>query len=157
VKLLGHSKAALKAAREYVKLRREGQAVLMEETAWKHSVPVRRMKCAYRAIVKTENVSVPVQKPEVWVSRFCDQLNLPEAVRNEATAICQLTSRATCGKSVSISAVAAIYIACRKRNLPFYQRQLSETAGCSEVALRNRYMRMLKVVEQLKGQKEAAF
>jgi len=156
VRPLGHSKAALKAAQEYITLRKEGKPVLMKETAWKHNVPLREVKCAYRAIIKTENTFIPVRQPEVWINRFCNQLNLPEAVRNEATTICQLTSRATCGTSVSISAAAAIYIACRKRDLPFYQRRLSETAGCSEVALRNRYKRMLQVVEQLRDQKEAA-
>jgi len=153
---LGHSKVAFKAAQEYITLRKEGKPVLLKEIAHKHNEPPKKVRHAYRALIKKENVFIPIEKPEAWINRFCDQLNLPEAVRNEATTICQLTSRATSGTSVSISAAAAIYIACRKRDLPFYQRRLSETAGCSEVALRNRYRRMLQVVEQLRDQKEAA-
>jgi len=147
----GHSKAAFRAAQEYITLRKEGKPVLLKEIAHKHNEPPKKVRYAYRALIKTENVFIPIEKPEVWINRFCEQLNLPEAVRAEATTICQLTRRAISGTSVSVSAAAAIYIACRKRSLPFYQRGLAETAGCNEVSIRNRYRRMLKVIDQLQS------
>lgn len=78
---------------------------------------------------------------EQYVDRYCDALNVTNAVNDRAKEIIRITEKSglSSGKSPSGWAAAAVYNACldvgEKRN----QQELSRIANVSEVTIRNRY------------------
>ncbi|MDB9235875.1 transcription initiation factor IIB [Halorubrum ezzemoulense] len=78
---------------------------------------------------------------EQYVDRYCDALNVTQAVNQRAREIIQITEESglSSGKSPSGWAAAAVYNACLDVGEKRTQQNLSRIANVSEVTIRNRY------------------
>lgn len=88
---------------------------------------------------------------EQYVDRYCDALDVTDAVNERAREIIQITEESglSSGKSPSGWAAAAVYNACLDVGEKRTQQELSRIANVSEVTIRNRYQ------EQRAGLREA--
>jgi len=78
---------------------------------------------------------------EQYVGRYCDELNVTDAVNNRAREIIQITEESglSSGKSPSAWAAAAVYNACLDVGEKQTQQDICRVANVSEVTIRNRY------------------
>ena len=78
---------------------------------------------------------------EQYVDRYCDALDVTEAVNERAREIIQITEKSglSSGKSPSGWAAAAVYNACLDVGEKRTQHKLSEIANVTEVTIRDRY------------------
>jgi len=78
---------------------------------------------------------------EQYVDRYCDALDVTNAVNDRAKEIIQITEESglSSGKSPSGWAAAAVYNACLDVGEKRTQQELSRIANVSEVTIRNRY------------------
>jgi len=78
---------------------------------------------------------------EQYVDRYCDALDVTEAVKERAREIIRITEESglSSGKSPSGWAAAAVYNACLDVGEKRTQQNLSEIANVTEVTIRNRY------------------
>lgn len=78
---------------------------------------------------------------EQYVDRYCDALDVTEAVNDRAVEIIQITEKSglSSGKSPSGWAAAAVYNACLDVGEKRTQHELSEIANVTEVTIRDRY------------------
>ncbi len=96
---------------------------------------------AYRFLSRELTLKLMPTKPEEYIDRFCNKLELDrnvisrgENIINQATDL-GLTS----GKGPTGVAAAAIYISSILEGTPRTQRAIAEVAGVTEVTIRNRY------------------
>ncbi len=78
---------------------------------------------------------------EQYVDRYCDALDVTDAVNERAREIIEITEESglSSGKSPSGWAAAAVYNACLDVGEKRTQQELSRVANVSEVTIRNRY------------------
>lgn len=91
---------------------------------------------------------------EQYVDRYCEALDVPDAVNKRAREIIKTTEKSglSSGKSPSGWAAAAVYNACLDVGEKRTQQELSRIANVSEVTIRNRYQEQragLRQVESL--------
>jgi transcription initiation factor TFIIB len=96
---------------------------------------------AHKIIKAALGVRTAIPSPGIYVSRFCNELELPLIVEERSN---EIISRAeslelTGGCSPMGVAAAAIYIASRLENQFRTQREIADVSNVTEVTIRNRY------------------
>jgi transcription initiation factor TFIIB len=88
-----------------------------------------------------------------YVDRYCDALNVSEAVNERAHKIIDITEEdgLSSGKSPSGWAAAAVYNACLDVGEKRTQSELSDVANVTEVTIRNRYQEQRAVLRQVES------
>lgn len=101
----------------------------------------------YRLMVEELGIKMPVDGPMKYVPRIASELDIgPGVERNSMKMLKRASERnILVGKDPRGAAAAALYIACRKNGEKRTQRELAESAGTTEVTLRNR-MKDLKEI-----------
>ncbi|QKG93519.1 transcription initiation factor IIB family protein [Halorubrum salinarum] len=88
---------------------------------------------------------------EHYVDRYCDALDVTDAVNERAREIIEITEESglSSGKSPSGWAAAAVYNACLDVGEKRTQQELSRVANVSEVTIRNRYQEQRAELRQV--------
>ncbi|MGI9566677.1 MAG: hypothetical protein ACR2LL_06655 [Nitrosopumilus sp.] len=91
------------------------------------------------AIVKKLNLRVPVVSSIQCVSRISSSINVPEKVNSFAVKILATAEKneISSGRDPTGLTSAALYLTCKKYNLPHTQKYISLKSGVTEVTLRN--------------------
>ena len=92
---------------------------------------------------------MPILNPKHFVPRFCSLLKLSIHVQNKAYEILDALkgTNAVLGKSPLTLVGAAIYIAAILEGEKRYQSKVAKIVNISEVALRNRYKEIIKLLK----------
>ena len=103
----------------------------------------------YRNISRKLELKLLPTAPQDYISRFCSQLKLSTDVQVKTIEILKKASNEelTSGRGPTGMAAAALYIAsvlCGERRT---QREVAETAGVTEVTIRNRYKELAKKLD----------
>jgi transcription initiation factor TFIIB len=104
---------------------------------------------AYRFIVRELKLKLMPTKPQDYIPRFCNILNLTSCVQTKAIEILKEAAEReiTSGRSPTGFAAASIYIAsvlCGERKT---QQRVAEVAGVTEVTVRNRYQELAQKLD----------
>jgi transcription initiation factor TFIIB len=88
-----------------------------------------------------------------YVGRYCDALNVSDAVNTRAHKIIDITENSglSSGKSPSGWAAAAVYNACLDVGEKRTQKELSNVANVTEVTIRNRYQEQRAALRELES------
>jgi len=103
----------------------------------------------YRYISRELELKLMPTSPQDYIPRFCSALNLSADVQAKTLEILQEATRRelTSGRGPTGIAAASIYIAsvlCGERRT---QREVAETAGVTEVTIRNRYKELAEKLD----------
>ena len=103
----------------------------------------------YRYISRELELKLMPTSPQDYISRFCSELKLSVDVQAKTLEILQEATRRelTSGRGPTGLAAASIYIAsvlCGERRT---QREVAETAGVTEVTIRNRYKELAEKLD----------
>lgn len=103
----------------------------------------------YRFISREIRLKLLPTAPEDYISRFCSELNLGNAVQAKSMEILKLAAEKalTFGRGPTGNAAAALYIAsvlCGERRT---QREIAYVAGVTEVTVRNRYKELIEKLD----------
>lgn len=121
----------------------------LDEIAEVSHVDKKEIGRSYRFITRELDIHLPPTDPANYVARFGSELGISGEVRIEAIDIIKRAQeeKLTSGKGPSGTAAAAIYlasIACGERRT---QREVAETAGVTEVTVRNRYKELAEELD----------
>lgn len=103
---------------------------------------------AYRFLSRELNLKLMPTKPEEYLSRFCNKLELERDVVSTGENIVEKAAEEglISGKGPTGVAAAAIYISAILENTPRTQRAIADVAGVTEVTIRNRYKEMAQKI-----------
>ncbi len=103
----------------------------------------------YRYVARELEFSLNPTTPMDYVPRFGSELKLPFEVQKKANEILELAMEAqiTSGKGPTGVAAAAIYIAGVLLSENVTQKEVAETAGVTEVTIRNRYKELAEKLD----------
>ncbi|MFP3951256.1 MAG: transcription initiation factor IIB [Candidatus Bathyarchaeia archaeon] len=101
----------------------------------------------YRLMVKELRIKMPVDGPMKYVPRIASKLEIDPIVERHSMEMLRKASKRNIlvGKDPRGAAAAALYIACRRKGEKRTQQELAETAGTTEVTLRNRMREIQKI------------
>jgi transcription initiation factor TFIIB len=105
------------------------------------NMPKKEIGRNYRHVTRKLELKLLPTMPQDYISRFCSELKLSRDVQNKTMVILKKAAdkELTSGRGPTGMAAAALYIAsvlCGDRRT---QREIAETAGVTEVTIRNRY------------------
>ena len=109
----------------------------------------------YRLIIKELNKQMPIVDPASCISKIAEKIGISGKTQGRAIEILRQAKekRMSSGRGPMGLAAAALYIACELNNemknfrgysRPVTQRDIAETAGVTEVTVRNRYKELVE-------------
>lgn len=100
----------------------------------------------YRFLSRELDLQLKPTKPQLYLQRYCNELNLSGEIKKLAEDILEEAEEKELisGKGPSGLAAAAIYIASVKGGERRTQREIAEVADVTEVTVRNRYKDLVK-------------
>jgi transcription initiation factor TFIIB len=103
----------------------------------------------YRLLIKSLNMEMPTHNPVNYVSRIAEKTNISGEVQGIAVKILRKAKkkRIASGKDPVGLAIAALYIASQMKGNQISQKELAQTAGITEVTLRNRKKELVKKLD----------
>jgi len=103
----------------------------------------------YRFLSRELGLQLKPTKPQLYLQRYCNELNLSGNIRKMAENILEDAEEKDLisGKGPSGLAAAAIYIASVKGGERRTQREIAEIADVTEVTVRNRYKDLVKQLD----------
>lgn len=121
----------------------------LEEIAEVSHVDKKEIGRSYRFLTRELDIQLPPTDPSNYVARFGSELNISGEVRRKAIKLIKKAQeeKLTSGKGPSGTAAATIYLAsimCGERRT---QREVAETAGVTEVTVRNRYKELAEELD----------
>lgn len=113
----------------------------LEEIAEVSHVDKKEIGRSYRFITRELDIHLPPTDPANYVSRFGSELGVSGEVRTRAIELIKKAQEEglTSGKGPSGTAAATLYLASIMEGERKTQREVAETAGVTEVTVRNRY------------------
>ncbi|MCK5548774.1 MAG: transcription initiation factor IIB [Thermoplasmata archaeon] len=108
----------------------------------------KRIGKAYRALVRTLKLNVPIVKPENYLSRFSADLGLSNQTYAEVVKIVRKAQDVEKLSSAIPAGVvaAAIYVASQKTKEKITQKKIADAVGISEPTLRYRYHDLMGIL-----------
>ncbi len=105
------------------------------------SIDEKQIGRAYRFLSRELSLKLMPTRPEEYINRFCNKLELERNVVSKGEDIINQAAELglTSGKGPTGVAAAAIYIASIVEGTPRTQKAIAEVAGVTEVTIRNRY------------------
>ncbi len=148
--LPGRSIEAVATASLYAAVRQTDTPRALEEVTGVSRVDPKRVKRAYRYVVRELGLAVDPTGAEAFLPRFASDLDVDGAVERRARELLAAAREQAVhsGKSPVGLAGAALYAAGRLVNQPVTQAEVSEVAGVSEVTVRNRYKELLDAADE---------
>ena len=137
----GRSIEGVSAAALYAACRQCNVPRTLDEISNASSMSRKNIGRTYRYITRELGLKLMPTSPQDYIPRFCSALKLSADVQAKTLEILQEATRRelTSGRGPTGIAAASIYIAsvlCGERRT---QREVAETAGVTEVTIRNRY------------------
>ena len=145
----GRSIEGVATAALYAACRKEGIPRSLSEVASVSRVERKEIGRTYRYVAQELGLEMKPVDPVKYVPRFCSELDLSEAVENQANEIIRTTAEKglLSGKSPTGYAAAAIYAASLLCNEKKTQREVADVAQVTEVTIRNRYQEQIEAMD----------
>ncbi len=142
----GRSIEAIVAACVYAACRRTSFPRTLADVGRFTRVKRKELGRSYRLLVRRLGLQMPISQPEDFIPRYANALNLSQRTQARATSILMRarTEGITSGKDPTCIAAAALYIASIMEGERRTQREIGETAGVTEVTVRNRYKELVR-------------
>jgi transcription initiation factor TFIIB len=137
---------ATAAAAVYAACRQRGSPRSIEEIAEHSRENKKKISAHYRMLVTKLKIRMPISSPEMYVTRFISDLNLPNEVQCTAMEILERAREVrglVTGRDPRGICAAAIYVASIINNCRVTQRDVSRVSGVTEVTIRNRYKELV--------------
>ncbi len=146
--LPGRSIEGVASSSLYAACKQDKIPVSMDEVAETSRIEKRELARTYRYIERELGLKIAPVDPSEYIPRYASELNLSEEVQQKATEIIQKTAEKglLSGKSPKGYAAAAVYLASIQCNEKRTQKEISQTAGVSEVTIRNRYQEQAEAI-----------
>lgn len=140
----GRSIDSLVAASIYSACRIYGIPRTLDEIAETSKISKKELGRTYRFLARELKFNILPAKPQDYIVRYCDALNLPEKVRKHSKELLDEAAERdlVSGLGPSGLAAAAIYIGSHLENEGRSQREVATAADISEVTLRCRYKKL---------------
>ena len=144
----GRSIDAVVASSIYIACRLENMPRTLDEVAKQSRTGRKEIGRTARMMQRELKLRVIVSNPIDYNARFCSMLQLPPDVESKSQEMLEelIENEHTNGRGPVGLCAAAIYIASRLMGYPRTQREVSETAGITEVTVRHRYKEMLRLL-----------
>ena len=144
----GRSIDAVVASSIYIACRLENMPRTLDEVAKQSRTGRKEIGRTARMMQRELKLRVKVSNPIDYNARFCSMLQLPPDVESKSQEMLEelIENEHTNGRGPVGLCAAAIYIASRLMGYPRTQREVSETAGITEVTVRHRYKEMLRLL-----------
>jgi len=145
----GRSIEGVSAAALYAACRQCNVPRTLDELSNASSMSRKDIGRTYRYITRELGLKLMPTSPQDYISRFCSELKLSADAQAKTLEILQEATRRelTSGRGPTGIAAASIYIAsvlCGERRT---QREVAETAGVTEVTIRNRYKELAEKLD----------
>ena len=137
----GRSINAIAAAALYAACRKSGSPKTLREIAEASLVYKKDVARCYRLLLQELDFHMPISDSLTYVSKIAEKNGVSGKTQGAAIAILRQArqKRFSAGKDPMGMAAAALYIACLQNNEKVTQKDIAETAGVTEVTVRNRY------------------
>lgn len=144
----GRSIAALTAASLYAACRMTRTPRTLKEIARASPRTRKEISRCYRLILRETNPRMPIDDPSKYVSKIASGVGLNPKIEYKSIELLERArkQRITTGKDPKGLAAAAIYIASILEGTNITQREIAESAGVTEVTVRNRYKGLSKAM-----------
>jgi len=142
----GRSVQGMVLAAIYLACRQCGLIRTLRELSQPSGINKKEVARNYRFLVKELNYFVPPVKPDQYVTRLSNQLELRGRVEEVAYKILEVSRRLrlTSGRGAKGVAAAASYIASKVVGEYRTQREVAEAMDITQVTIRNRYKEMME-------------
>ena len=155
----GRSINSIAAASLYAACRKSGLPKTLREIAEASLVDEKDVARCYRLLLQEQDFHMPVSDPLIYISKIAERNGLSGKTQGAAMAILRAArqKRVVQGKDPVGLAAAALYIACVQNNEKITQKDIAESAGVTEVTVRNRYKALEKHLNLEIPDKKARF
>jgi len=145
----GRSISSMVAASLYAACRLTQTTRTLEEVERYSSIDKKDIARCYRFLLKELNLRTPVPKAQLRVPKIASGVELSENTQRKAIEILKEAERLriTGGKAPMGMAAAALYLACMMNGETRTQKMIAESAGVTEVTIRNRYMELKRLLD----------
>jgi len=145
----GRSISSMVAASLYAACRLTQTTRTLEEVERYSSIDKKDIARCYRFLLKELNLRTPVPKAQLRVPKIASGVELSESTQRKAIEILKEAERLriTGGKAPMGMAAAALYLACLMNGETRTQKMIAESAGVTEVTIRNRYMELKRLLD----------
>lgn len=142
----GRSKNVVATAALYIACRKRNVPRTLDEFADSTEFDREEVGRTYRFLSRELTLKLKPTKPQRYIQRFCNDLNLSGDVRQLAEDIIEQAEEAEIisGKGPTGLAAASIYISSVKVGERRTQKEIAEVADVTEVTVRNRYKDLVK-------------
>lgn len=149
--LKGRSNEAIASACLYIACRQEGVPRTFKEICAVSNVSKKEIGRCFKLILKALETSVDLITTGDFMSRFCSNLGLSNAVQRAATYIARKAVELDMvpGRSPISVAAAAIYMASQASADKKSQKEIGDIAGVADVTIRQSYKLMIKDAAKL--------
>ncbi|KAK7580617.1 hypothetical protein V9T40_001246 [Parthenolecanium corni] len=143
--LKGRSNDAIASACLYIACRQEGVPRTFKEICAVSKISKKEIGRCFKLILKALETNVDLIKSGDFMSRFCSNLGMSNAVQRAATHIARKAAEMdiVAGKSPISVAAAAIYMASQASEDKKNQKEIGDIAGVAEATIRMSYKLML--------------
>jgi len=137
----GRSISAIAAASIYAACRSSQTPRTLKEVARVSLVKKKDISRCYRLLLRELDMRMPTYDPIRCVSKIASKVEVNERTQQRAINVLREAGkkRMIAGKDPMGMAAAALYIACVQEGEKKTQKQIAESAGVTEVTVRNRY------------------
>lgn len=143
--LSGRSVEVVMASSIYIACRIHKCPYSVLEIATLLNVTSKQVMKIYKIICKELKIKLPLMPPEAYIPRYCEILDLSDSISDRAITMCQEAEEANIinGKSPTTVASSTIYLSSIIMGQKVTQRDIADTVGVSDVAIR-KYAKILK-------------
>ncbi len=144
----GHSIEGMATSTLYIACRKTQMPRTLGEIAEVSYIDKKELGKNYRYIARKLDLQLPPADPVNYVARFGSDLNLSGEARTKAIKFIEKAQeeKLTTGKGPAGIAAGAIYVANKLSGEGKTQKEVAETAGVTEVTLRNRYKELAEAL-----------
>ncbi len=142
----GRSITSIIAGAVHIALRKMGVPRQLKEIAVAFDIDEKELGKGSRLLMRRIGIKVLPANPASYVPSLCSRLGLKPIVQTIAVKLINEASKRNLiiGKDPVSTSAAAIYLTCRILKERKTQKEIAETAGVTEVTVRNRYRNMKK-------------
>jgi transcription initiation factor TFIIB len=142
----GRSMESVIAACLYAACRSYNIPRTLDEMSTASDVERKEIGRTYRFIIRKLGIKVKQSSPKDYVSRFSSVLKLSPKTQNMALKVLINAEKVelTSGRGPAGIAAAALYVAALMNDEKKTQREVADTAGITEVTIRNRYKELIE-------------
>jgi transcription initiation factor TFIIB len=142
----GRSIEELGSAALYITCRQYGVPRTLKEIAAVSRMPLKKIRRAYIFLLKNLELKLAPPDPTHYIPRFCSELGLSDATREQAIVIMRKAKEMAAAKGwgPTGTAAAAIYLAANITGEPVEERDIAGVAGITPITLRTRYKELEK-------------